>query len=62
MPAEAKSLPSAPLSDSNTQTPKKKQTIGKAALARVTVLDGSTFDVTIDVIIFFGQFDTFHSI
>lgn len=50
MPAEAKSPTStAPLSDSNAQTPKKKQTAGKAALARVTLLDGSTLDVTIDV-------------
>lgn len=48
MPVEAKS-PTAPLSDANAQTPKKKQTAGKAALAKVTLLDGSTLDVTIDV-------------
>lgn len=50
MPAEAKS-PSAPapLSDANADTPKKKQSTGKAALARVTLLDGAVVDVTIDV-------------
>jgi len=50
MPAEAKSptAASAPLSDANAQTPKKKQSTGKAALARVTLLDGSILDVTID--------------
>ncbi|XP_031623900.1 protein 4.1 homolog isoform X2 [Contarinia nasturtii] len=50
MPAEAKSptAASAPLSDANAQTPKKKQSAGKAALARVTLLDGSVLDVTID--------------
>ncbi|XP_055314155.1 protein 4.1 homolog [Sitodiplosis mosellana] len=49
MPAEAKSpAASAPLSDANAQTPKKKQSAGKAALARVTLLDGSILDVTID--------------
>lgn len=55
MPAEAKSPTSAPapLSDANAQTPKKKQTAGKAALAKVTLLDGSTLDVTIDVSISF---------
>lgn len=47
MPAEAKTT--APLSDANAQTPKKKQTSGKAALARITLLDGSILDVTIDV-------------
>lgn len=47
MPAEAKTA--APLSDANSQTPKKKQTSGKAALARITLLDGSILDVTIDV-------------
>lgn len=51
MPAEAKSPTAAPapLSDANAQTPKKKQSTGKAALARVTLLDGSVLDVTIDV-------------
>lgn len=51
MPAEAKSPTAAPapLSDANAQTPKKKQSTGKAALARVTLLDGSILDVTIDV-------------
>lgn len=50
MPAEAKSPTApAPLSDANAQTPKKKQSAGKAALARVTLLDGSILDVTIDV-------------
>lgn len=47
MPAEAKTT--VPLSDANAQTPKKKQTSGKAALARITLLDGSILDVTIDV-------------
>lgn len=47
MPAETKTT--APLSDANAQTPKKKQTSGKAALARITLLDGSILDVTIDV-------------
>lgn len=50
MPAEAKSsTATAPLSDANALTPKKKQSAGKAALARVTLLDGSILDVTIDV-------------
>lgn len=52
MPAEAKSptaASAAPLADANAQTPKKKQNAGKAALAKVTLLDGSTLDVTIDV-------------
>lgn len=51
MPAEAKSptAAAAPLSDANAQTPKKKQNAGKAAVAKVTLLDGSTLDVTIDV-------------
>lgn len=51
MPAEAKSptAAAAPLADTNAQTPKKKQNAGKAALAKVTLLDGSTLDVTIDV-------------
>lgn len=47
MPAEAKTA--TPLSDANAQTPKKKPTSGKAALARITLLDGSILDVTIDV-------------
>lgn len=51
MPAEAKSptAAAAPLADANAQTPKKKQSAGKAALAKVTLLDGSVLDVTIDV-------------
>lgn len=52
MPAEAKS-PTAPLADANAQTPKKKQPVGKAALAKVTLLDGSVLDVTIDVSVTF---------
>lgn len=55
MPAEAKSPTAAPapLSDANAQTPKKKQSTGKAALARITLLDGSILDVTIDVSFYF---------
>lgn len=51
MPAEAKSptAAAAPLSDANAQTPKKKQNAGKAAVAKVTLLDGCVLDVTIDV-------------
>lgn len=58
MPAEAKSPTAAPapLSDANAQTPKKKQSTGKAALARITLLDGSILDVTIDVSFYFFCF------
>lgn len=53
MPAEAVKSPTTtpgPLADANAQnTPKKKAAPGKAALARVTLLDGSVLDVTIDV-------------
>lgn len=52
MPAEAVKSPASPvpLSDANAQnTPKKKQSTGKAALAKITLLDGSVLDVTIDV-------------
>lgn len=57
MPAEAVKNPT-PLGQANAQqqqtqqagTPKKKPvTPGKTALAKVTLLDGSTLDVTIDV-------------
>lgn len=56
MPAEAVKPPT-PLGEANTQqqlqqqsTPKKKPVApGKTALAKVTLLDGSTLDVTIDV-------------
>lgn len=62
MPAEAKSLTAAqaPMSDANAQTPKKKQSTGKAALARVTLLDGSVLDVTIDVSFFIYLFAPFN--
>lgn len=53
MPVEAAKSPTSnpvPLADANAQnTPKKKQAVGKAALAKVTLLDGSVLDVTIDV-------------
>jgi hypothetical protein len=51
MPAEA-----APLAQSNPSiAPKKKSApVGKAALAKVTLLDGSVLDVTIDVILIFA--------
>lgn len=51
MPAEAVKTSATPLAEANAQsTPKKKTTTsGKAALAKVTLLDGSVLDVTIDV-------------
>lgn len=53
MPVEAAKSPTSnpvPLADANAQnTPKKKQAVGKAALAKITLLDGSVLDVTIDV-------------
>lgn len=51
MPAEAVKTSATPLAEANAQgTPKKKSsTSGKAALAKVTVLDGSVLDITIDV-------------
>lgn len=55
MPAEA----AAPLAQSNLSIAPKKKTaaLGKAALAKVTLLDGSVLDVTIDVIILFEAKD-----
>ena len=55
MPGEAVKS-AAPLSEANAQnTPKKKaSTSGKAALAKVTLLDGSVLDVTIDVSVGFA--------
>lgn len=52
MPAEA----AAPLAQSNPSiAPKKKSApVGKAALAKVTLLDGSVLDVTIDVNYFYS--------
>lgn len=53
MPVEAAKSPTSnpvPLAEANAQnTPKKKQAVGKAALAKITLLDGSVLDVTIDV-------------
>lgn len=52
MPAEA----AAPLAQFTAKSgPKKKKSIssGKVALAKVTLLDGSILDVTIDVSFFF---------
>lgn len=51
MPAEATKTSATPLAEANIQsTPKKKSTTsGKAALAKITLLDGSVLDVTIDV-------------
>lgn len=57
MPAEAVKTPT-PLSEANTQqqsTPKKKPSSVKTALAKITLLDGSTLDVTIDVS-FYAEF------
>lgn len=50
MPAESKAAEAAPAT-TNPSTPKKKpaSSSGKAALAKVTVLDGSILEVTIDV-------------
>jgi hypothetical protein len=50
MPVEAETIPAAAA-----DTPSKKkpaQSSGRAALAKVTLLDGSVLDVTIDVINF----------
>lgn len=48
MPGETKEHPSAG-TETVTPTKTKHQTSSKAALARITLLDGSILDVTIDV-------------
>lgn len=55
MPAEVVKSPASPSPLADAQnTPKKKQVVGKAALAKVTLLDGSVLDVTIDVSLHFS--------
>ena len=48
MPAETKSATAGTEAETPTKS-KKANTTGKAGLARVTLLDGSLLDVTIDV-------------
>lgn len=49
MPAESKTATLPADSKADPSTPKKKSTGGKAAIAKVTLLDGVVLDVTIDV-------------
>lgn len=50
MPAEIKpSAPAEPETPTKSKAKSSASTVGKAALARITLLDGSILDVTIDV-------------